>query len=165
MCEPVNPGGVATYGFIIYVEQKVEVNHGYGVAAVGYRGDYATNNVAEYWGAIEALKELKKLEAIQPILRGDSKLVIKHLRGEWRVRSPKLKPLYLRAKKLVDELKALPEWVPREENKEADGLSRLALEEFVNENLKEFREAYRKWSVMKKQSSISRSGSLRWNKP
>lgn len=146
----MNPGGVATYGFIIYVESRIEVSHGYGVAAVGYRGDYATNNVAEYWGAIEALKELKKLQAIQPILRGDSKLVIKHLRREWKVRSPKLKPLYLRAKELVDELKALPEWIPREENEEADRLSRLALKEFVNKNLKEFREAYREWLMLRK---------------
>lgn len=139
----MNPGGVATYGFVIYIEPRIEVSQGYGVAAVGYRSDYATNNVAEYWGAIKALNELKKLEAIQPILRGDSKLVIKHLKGEWRVRSPKLKPLYLRAKELVDELKAMPEWVPREENEEADRLSRLALKEFINKNLKEFREAYR----------------------
>ena len=156
MCEPVNPGGVATYGFIIYVEPRIEVSHGYGVAAVGYRGDYATNNVAEYLGAIEALKGLKDLEADRPILRGDSKLVVRQLRDEWRVKSPRLKPLYRTAKELVRELGAFLEWIPRERNVEADELSRIAFKEFVKVFLNEFREAYSKWLPTDKQVSLLR---------
>ena len=154
LCEPINPGGVATYGFVIYSGSGIKVSYGYGVTAVGYKGDYATNNVAEYSGAIEALKELRRLEAKQPILRGDSRLVVKQLRGEWRVRSLKLKPLYLRAKELVEELNTLLEWIPRERNEEADRLSRLAFKEFVEKNFNEFKEAYSERLVTKKQLTI-----------
>jgi len=156
LCEPVNPGGVATYGFVIYSEQGGMVESGCGVAAVGYRGDYATNNVAEYWGALKALKALSMMGAERPVLRGDSKLVIKQLSGEWRVKSSKLKPLYVRAKELVDELGAVLEWVPRERNKEADRLSRKAFEGFVRRNLSEFRNAYRNYLPTDKQLALLR---------
>src|SRR6185312_9322103 len=44
----------------------------------------ATNNVAEYKALITALEEAKKLGAKRIVIRGDSELIIKQMRGEYR---------------------------------------------------------------------------------
>src|SRR5439155_21758774 len=54
----------------------------------------ATNNAAEYQALILALQQAKKLGAKKIIVRGDSELVIRQMRGEYRVKHPDLKPLY-----------------------------------------------------------------------
>src|SRR5438552_18691049 len=54
----------------------------------------ATNNAAEYRALITALQEAKKLGAKHIQIRGDSELIIKQMRGEYRVKHPDLKPLY-----------------------------------------------------------------------
>src|SRR5712691_5286310 len=54
----------------------------------------ATNNVAEYKALIAALEEAKKLGAKKLIIRGDSELIVKQMRGEYRVKNPDLKALY-----------------------------------------------------------------------
>src|SRR5580698_9376777 len=59
----------------------------------------ATNNFAEYMALIIALQEAAKLGAKKLIIRGDSELVIKQMRGEYRVKNPGLKDLYDQAKK------------------------------------------------------------------
>lgn len=52
-CEPVNPGGTARFGFVVLEEEEVL----YGQGGVIGSGDGMTNNVAEYHGLIECLKE------------------------------------------------------------------------------------------------------------
>src|SRR3954449_13141651 len=54
----------------------------------------ATNNVAEYKALITGLQEAKKLGAKKILIRGDSELIIKQMRGEYRVKHPDLRPLY-----------------------------------------------------------------------
>src|SRR3954468_2493851 len=54
----------------------------------------ATNNVAEYRALITAMEEALKLGAKKIQIRGDSELIIKQMRGEYRVKHPDLKPLY-----------------------------------------------------------------------
>src|SRR6476660_1187777 len=54
----------------------------------------ATNNVAEYKALITALQEAQKLGAKKIVIRGDSELIIKQMRGEYRVKNPDLKDLY-----------------------------------------------------------------------
>src|SRR2546422_11599275 len=54
----------------------------------------ATNNVAEYKALITALEEAKKLGAKKIVIRGDSELIIKQMRGEYRVKHPDMKELY-----------------------------------------------------------------------
>src|SRR5437762_14173592 len=54
----------------------------------------ATNNVAEYSALIIALEEAKRLGAQRIIVRGDSELIIKQMRGEYRVKHPDMKELY-----------------------------------------------------------------------
>lgn len=125
LCEPINPGGTACYGWVVYKGQE-KLGEGYGVVC---SGPHATNNVAEYTAIIKALEWLLangfSNEDIE--LRSDSQLCIYQLRGTYSVNSPRLVPLYRKMKKLAANFKKLSfRWVPREENKEADALSRKA---------------------------------------
>src|SRR5881394_249119 len=54
----------------------------------------ATNNVAEYRALITALEEARKLGAKNIIIRGDSELIVKQMRGEYRVKNPDMRVLY-----------------------------------------------------------------------
>src|SRR5438067_11742948 len=54
----------------------------------------ATNNVAEYQALIVALREAIKLGAKKVVIRGDSELIVKQMRGEYRVKHPDMKVLY-----------------------------------------------------------------------
>ena len=143
LCEPVNPGGVATYGFVVKRGSEV-VCEGRGLVGAGMLGDDVTNNVAEYTALIKALECLKErgLEGEKVLIRGDSQLVIKQLKGEYKVRSSRIKPLYEKVRKLLKSFDYELEWVPRELNAEADALSREAFKEFVEKHKKEYNEYY-----------------------
>src|SRR5437667_8423035 len=67
---------------------------GTAIATLGKFIGRATNNAAEYRALIAALQEAKKLGAKKVVVRGDSELVIRQMRGEYRVKHPDLKPLY-----------------------------------------------------------------------
>ena len=135
LCEPKNPGGIATFGYVIFLEDG-RVIKGYGLASKPFSPD-STNNVAEYTGLICLLNEMKRLNLTNPIIRGDSQLVIRQLMGEYKVRSKRILPLYIRAKELLNELGGKVEWVPREQNKLADELSRIAYRLVLKGELKE----------------------------
>ncbi len=126
LCEPRNPGGIATYGYVIYLDDGRAIRR-YGLAAKPFSTD-STNNVAEYTGVICLMEEMKSLGVTSPVIKGDSQLVIRQLNGEYKVKAKRIVPLYERAVKLKEELNATLVWVPREENKEADELSRVAYE-------------------------------------
>jgi ribonuclease HI len=119
LCEP-NPGGLATYGYVLFGEQEV-LHEGRGVAA---RGPEATNNVAEYRGAIEALAAAQGYDARQIILLSDSKLLVEQLNGNYRVRSARIQPLWSKTLSLLNSFEShQASWVPREQNEHADALS------------------------------------------
>jgi ribonuclease HI len=125
LCEPVNPGGIACYGWVAYRgPQKL----GEGCAEVA-RGPQATNNVAEYRALIAALRWLltRGLTEEQVVTRSDSQLVVYQMQGRYAVKSPRVLPLHREAKKLARQFQSIRfEWVPRERNEEADLLSRRA---------------------------------------
>ena len=134
LVEPQNPRGIATYGYVIYSD-NLTVAEGYGLAAEPWSKN-ATNNVAEYTGLICALKRAIDAGIKSAIIRGDSRLVISQLKGTYKLKSARLKPLYIKAKKLISEMEyAEIEWIPREFNKRADELSRIAYREFLNGKL------------------------------
>ncbi|RLF15841.1 MAG: ribonuclease H [Thermoprotei archaeon] len=136
LCEPVNPGGVACYGFVIYVDGE-KVAEGSGTIGAGYLGMYTSNNVAEYYALIYALRSLLELsyEGCSLVVKGDSQLVIRQLRGEYRVKAKHLKPLYEEVKGLLARFSEVHlEWVRREGNVEADTLSRRAYETYIKEH-------------------------------
>jgi len=127
-CEPVNPGGVGTFGFVVYVNGEL-AHEDNGV--VCEPSPDCTNNVAEYTALIRALEWVRDAGCRSVIVRGDSQLVIKQLLGAYSVRSPRLEPLYRRAVELVGVLSARLEWVPRRENEVADRLSKAVYEKYM----------------------------------
>ena len=90
----------------------------------------ATNNVAEYNGLLAALKWAVDHDERDVHIRADSELLVKQMRGEYKVKHPGLQPLAARARLLVMELDTVAfEHVRRELNKEADRLSNLGMDE------------------------------------
>ena len=112
------------------------IHRGYGIAGEPFSRD-STNNVAEYTALIKALEWLVANNLDTNIIKvvGDSKLVISQLQGQFKVKSKRIIPLYRRAKKLKELFKNLEfRLVPREENKEADGLTNRAYREALEDN-------------------------------
>ena|SRR5688572_25355301 len=135
LCEP-NPGGVATYGFVIKRDGK-KLHEGHGLAGTP-KTPQATNNVAEYTGLIRALEWLLAQKPPGPIfVRGDSDLVIKQVQGLYKVKSPLLAPLHGQVKELLEQLPEITfEWVQRERNADADRLTNLAYAEYTGQTMK-----------------------------
>lgn len=89
-----------------------------------------TNNVAEYEGVILGLEKAAELGVRQLDVRADSMLVIKQLRGEWKVKHPGLVPYFEKAKGLLRRFERVTlEHVRRELNVEADEMSNRAIDE------------------------------------
>jgi probable phosphoglycerate mutase len=112
---------------------------GYGVVVMGEDGTVLgelseflgmrTNNVAEYSGLLAALEFA--LAKDHPRLRvvSDSELMVKQIRGQYRVQSPDLRPLYEEAKRRIAKLEAFQiEHVLRGKNKKADELANQAMD-------------------------------------
>src|SRR6188472_1070276 len=89
----------------------------------------ATNNVAEYRALITAMEQAKKLGARKIIIRGDSELIIKQMRGEYRVKHPDMKLLYDEAQELIRQFdEAKIEHNLRHKNELADKLANMAMD-------------------------------------
>ena len=89
---------------------------------------HATNNQAEYRAAVAALTEARRLGAHRVNLYSDSELMVKQLRGEYRVKNQGLKPLQAELIKLTCGLQSFTvKYIPREQNREADALANKAL--------------------------------------
>jgi ribonuclease HI len=89
-----------------------------------------TNNVAEYRGLLAALRWAAEHGISTLLVRSDSELLVKQLRGEYRVKNPELQHLYEEALSLARRIgKVTFEHVRREFNKEADRLANEAMDE------------------------------------
>jgi ribonuclease HI len=82
-----NPGPAA-YGFVL------ESEDGTLIAAEGAAIGKATNNVAEYSGLIAGLQRAIELHVPQVEVVSDSELMVKQMRGEYRVKNEALRGLY-----------------------------------------------------------------------
>ena len=99
------------------------------VASVSECIGVTTNNVAEYRALIAGLEAVAHLRARVIHVRADSLLMIKQLRGEYRVKHENLRPLYAEARALLVEYEVADlQHVRREENTEADALVNAALD-------------------------------------
>lgn len=127
-CEPPKGGGVATYGYVVQGEGIYAEGRG---LAVKPFSSHATNNVAEYVGAICALEWLTARRYHGTVtVTGDSQLVVRQMRGEYDVRAPHLRAYHDRLAQLAGTFPRVEfVWVPREQNQHADALSKEALEE------------------------------------
>jgi ribonuclease HI len=91
---------------------------------------HATNNVAEYQGLLSALEWCADRGAKTVHVQSDSLLLVQQMRGVYKVKHEGLKPLYGRARLLASNIGRVTfEHVRREQNKDADRLANLAMDE------------------------------------
>jgi ribonuclease HI len=118
-----NPGP-ASYGVVVR-DPKGEI-----IARLKKYIGRMTNNVAEYYGLIAALDyaQANNIRALR--IESDSELLVKQMRGQYKVKSEDLKPLFERAKKMSQALASFRiDHVYREQNAEADALANEAMDE------------------------------------
>jgi ribonuclease HI len=117
-----NPGPAA-YGFVL------ESEDGTVLAAEGEAIGVATNNVAEYSGLIAGLRRAIELHVPTVEVVSDSELMVKQMRGEYRVKNEALRGLFLEAVRLARELGSVEyRHVKRAHNELADRLVNEALD-------------------------------------
>ena len=117
-----NPGPAA-YGIRILAPDETEL-----VAEGCAIGD-ATNNVAEYRGVVAVLERAVELGVEELELRLDSELIVKQMRGIYRVKQPALQQLKAQVDRLVRQFRRVDvKHVRREFNSEADALANEALD-------------------------------------
>ena len=89
----------------------------------------ATNNVAEYSGLLRGLQQAIQLGATDVEAVSDSELMVKQIKGIYRVKNEGLQPLYAKANELRRQFKHFAiRHVRREFNKDADRLVNQALD-------------------------------------
>lgn len=117
-----NPGPAA-YGVVIRTPD------GKKLAELAQYLGRQTNNFAEYSGLIAALEYAQKENLPGLKVFSDSELMVKQMRGEYRVKDPTLKTLHARAKELARTLPYFSiQHVLRSSNRHADGLVNQALD-------------------------------------
>ena len=117
-----NPGP-AGIGVVIYDEKKVLL-----ATHKRYIGE-ATNNQAEYQAVIFALEKALELGAKRVDFKLDSELVVKQLRGEYKVKNEQLAILVQDVLQLSNKfLQINYSHVPREQNELADQLVNEAID-------------------------------------
>ncbi len=89
----------------------------------------ATNNIAEYKALIFALEKARKLKAKSVRLYSDSQLLVNQIKGDYRVKDAKLKPLLREALSLIEEFSKVEiKGIDRGENQLADSLANRAVD-------------------------------------
>jgi ribonuclease HI len=118
-CEPCNPGGSMGVGSYIEVDGKVIWEHSRKFAALPTN----TNNIAEMLAAISVLKKLDELGMEGCNVYGDSQLTVNCCNGR-RSKTPHIQRLCDEAVPIARRVKAKFHHIPREQNKQADILSK-----------------------------------------
>lgn len=118
-----NPGPAAIAAVITDPDGNVLDEHGETIGT-------ATNNVAEYRALLLGIERARALGAHEIELIGDSELVVRQVKGEYRVKDAGLRPLHDQVR---DALEGFERWsirhVRREHNAAADALVNLALDD------------------------------------
>jgi len=118
-----NPGP-AGYGVVIRDAEGNVLDELHGSLGV------ATNNVAEYNGLLAALRWAKEHGHTTVHVKADSQLLVEQMRGNYKVKHPGLQPLHAKARLLAYEIGRVTfEHVRREQNKDADRLSNVGMDE------------------------------------
>ncbi|MGI6576132.1 MAG: ribonuclease HI family protein [bacterium] len=112
---------------------------GIGVAIIGHTGSVVvecseyigetTNNIAEYRAFIRGLQEATALSPAEVHAFCDSQLLVRQVKGEYKVRHENLIPLYQEALALIRQLPRFQiTYIPRSENKYADALANQGID-------------------------------------
>lgn len=88
-----------------------------------------TNNQAEYHALIEGLRAIRDWKPDRVEIYLDSKLVVEQIKGLYKTKEPELQRLQAEAKRLLDGLPYEIRHVLREENRGADHLANMAIDE------------------------------------
>ena len=122
-----NPGGITSYGFVIYDERRRIHRES---VIVGTEDDL-TNNYAEYAGLCAAMGWLLDHGITSNItIKGDSQLAIDQMNFQREAKQGRYIPLYKKAYSLQFKFEKMPKfvWISEEENAEAHALSRCLYE-------------------------------------
>jgi ribonuclease HI len=117
-----NPGPAA-YAFVLEAEDGTVLD------ARGEAIGVATNNVAEYSALVVGLERAAEMGVTKLEVVSDSELVVKQMRGEYRVKNPALQSLFLEAARFARRIPLVTYTaVRREHNQLADRLVNEALD-------------------------------------
>ena len=123
-----NPGPAA-YGVAVEDEQ------GQPLASLRAALGHQTNNYAEYCGLLAGLRHAREQGAQRVRVFADSELLVRQMQGHYQVKSPNLQPLHAEAKRLAASFADFAiAHVRREQNREADRLANLAMDEAAKPN-------------------------------
>jgi len=128
-CEPKNPGGAMGTGSIVKIDgTTVYAEHKFYPA-----NPKNTNNVSEYISLGWVLKYIvdNKLDDQEVTIMGDSQVAIKQMIGEYAINSGAYTQYAYKCRDLIASFRRKPIlfWIKREQNQEADDLSKKSLEE------------------------------------
>ena len=117
-----NPGPAA-YGYVLEAEDGTVLD------ARGEAIGTATNNVAEYRGLLAGLESALERGVDEIEVVSDSELLVKQMRGEYRVKNETLRALFVEASGLARSLQTVEyRHVKRAHNELADKLVNEALD-------------------------------------
>ena len=117
-----NPGPAA-FAYVLETEDGTVLD------ARGEAIGVATNNVAEYSALVAGLRRAAAVGVTELQVRSDSELMVKQMRGEYRVKNKDLQTLFLDASSAAREVgRVTYEHVRREHNELADRLVNEALD-------------------------------------
>jgi ribonuclease HI len=101
-------------------------------AVIAELGEYigiATNNVAEYRGALAGLAHVRSIDPDAIVeVRLDSKLVVEQMSGRWKIKHPDMQALALQVRAVFPAGRVTYIWVPRAQNAAADALANEAMD-------------------------------------
>jgi ribonuclease HI len=122
-----NPGPGAI-GIVVFDQQKPEKP----IQEISqFIGENVTNNHAEYQAVLAAIEMLTSYQPTRVRFFLDSELVVKQLRGEYKIKQPHLQTLAEQIRSLSHTIPMLEfNYVPREKNKLADVLVNQALDTY-----------------------------------
>src|SRR5277367_1766494 len=124
-CDGGSRGNPGPSGFGVYIQDSA----GRALAELSEYLGARTNNFAEYSALLAALEFAITNGHRSLRVVSDSELMVKQMKGQYRVNSPELRPLYDEAKRRVSRLEHFQiQHVLREKNRHADRLANLAMD-------------------------------------
>ena len=121
-----NPGPGAC-GYIILDEQEVAISQG------GQFFEHCTNNYAEYQSLRYGLKAALDQQIFNLKIRMDSQLIVKQVKGQYKIKHPDLLPIYKEVKAALQKLSHYEiDFIPRKYNHQADAIVNQFLDKHLS---------------------------------
>lgn len=127
-------------GIAVFIDDVYRPDHSNAIHHEGRDGELGTSNISEWKGCVEAMRKacllrlscgVEKLDYKIEVY-SDSQLITRQFNGEYEVKQDSFRKYYAEAKKLALRAGITKiNWIPREQNKEADILSKQGLKEEV----------------------------------